>query len=135
MPVERARKVLSNLVLMHRHDQNFDIETLERIDYFLNEPDVAANPEQHEELIHAMRLEALLVTNNSPYAMVRGSVDVTDDPEMPALTLRVFVIGTLACAVGSAINQIFVIRFPGISIGSNTMQLLACKYYQLNSRL
>jgi len=127
MPVERARKILTNLVLMHQHDQNFDMDTLERIKTFLHDEDVQNNPNDHEALIHAMRIEALLVTNNSPYAMVRGCVDVTDDMDMPSITFRMLLLGILACGIGSAINQIFSIRYPGISLDSSSVQLLACE--------
>lgn len=139
MPTERALKVgpqltglaneqiLKNVHLMHKHDQNFDIEILHRIEQFITDPEIQTNPDKHAGLIHAMRIEALLVTNNSPYAMVRGVVDVADDPEMPSLTIRVWILGILACGVGSVINQLFSIRYPSILLDSSTIQLLACK--------
>lgn len=114
---------------MHKHDQNFDIDTLQVIEEFINNPEVETHPEKYKELIHAMRLQALLVTNNSPYAMVRGVVDVTDDPETPSLTLRVWLLGILACGVGSLVNQLFTIRYPSIAIDSSTIQLVACPLY------
>lgn len=111
---------------MHKHDQNFDTETLHRMQQFLEDPEVVERPEDYQELIHAMRLEAILVTNNSPYAIVRGVVDPDDDPSMPALTIRVWIIGCLMCGIFSVINQLFTIRYPSILVSSSVVQLLSC---------
>ena len=40
-------------------------------------------------------------------AMVRAVVSEDDDPTLPNLTFRVLVLGTILCAVGAAISQLF----------------------------
>ncbi len=48
-----------------------------------------------------------------------------DDPSIPALTVRAFIIGIVYVAAGAFINQFFSIRQPGITVSSNVAQLLA----------
>jgi OPT family small oligopeptide transporter len=72
-----------------------------------------------------MKIEAALITNNSPYAEVRSVVGNSDDPNMPVSTVRAWLIGivlSLACAF---VNIFFEIRRPAISVTSNVPQLLA----------
>ena len=116
---------------LHEHDQNFPGSALERITEFLNNPDVLANPNKHYDLITEMKLEALLVTENSPYGEVRANVENTDDPTLPSLTLRVWVIGVLFSGVGAFINELFAIRNPSVYVTANVAQLLACEWYPL----
>lgn len=40
-------------------------------------------------------------------AMVKAVVPETDDPSLPNLTFRVFVLGSILCGVGAAISQLF----------------------------
>lgn len=87
--------------------------------------DVFAAPEHHGDLIYEMKLEAALITNNSPYAEVRSVVDNHDDPSMPSSTIRVWVIGLVFSAVMAFVNQLFSIRQPSIGLSSNVAQLLA----------
>lgn len=112
---------------MHKHDQNFPTDILLRMNEFLDNPDVLANPELHGDLIHEMKLEAVMVTENSPYAEVRGVVDPVDDFDMPTFTIRVWIIGVLFSGAGAFINQLFSIRMPNISVGTEVAQLLACE--------
>jgi OPT family small oligopeptide transporter len=72
-----------------------------------------------------MKIEAALITNNSPYAEVRAVVDNTDEPNMPVSTIRSWTIGVLFSVILAFINQLFDIRQPRISIDSNVAQLLA----------
>ncbi|TXT10851.1 hypothetical protein VHUM_02356 [Vanrija humicola] len=88
-------------------------------------PDVLEHPELHAELVHEMRLEALLATENSPFAIVRAVADPTDDPTLPALTFRVWVIGIVFSGIGAFVNQLFSIRQPSVSISVSTAQLVA----------
>lgn len=93
----------------------------------LRNPDVLANPERYPELIHEMKVEAILATENSPYLEVRANVDPTDDQSMPSLTFRVLLIGSVFSAVGSFIDTLFGYRYPAVYIGANVAQLLACE--------
>jgi hypothetical protein len=72
-----------------------------------------------------MRLEAALITNNSPYAEVRAVVDNKDDPNMPCSTIRAWALGCLFSVILAFVNQLFNIRQPLIYIESNVAQLLA----------
>lgn len=110
---------------MYQYNQNFPAHTLESINELLDNPDVTAHPESHGALIHAMKLEAALVTGNSPYAEVRAVVDPTDDPTMQSLTFRVWAIGILFSVVGAFINELFGQRNPPIGVSSDVGQLLA----------
>lgn len=65
---------------------------------------------------------------NSPYAEVRANVEATDDPTMPALTIRVWVIGCIFAAAGSFIDSFFLMRNPPVYIGANVAQLLSCEW-------
>jgi len=94
---------------MHQHDQNFPVETIEKITTFLNSEDIMEHPEKHQAFINEMKLEALLVTENSPYAMVRAVVDPVDDPAMPSLTFRVWFIGIIFAGAGAFINELWVL--------------------------
>ena len=72
-----------------------------------------------------MKLEAALITNNSPYAEVRAVVSNQDDPEIACGTIRAWVIGLCFSALLGFINQLFSIRQPSITILSNVAQLLS----------
>jgi hypothetical protein len=109
------------------YDQNFPGTALERMNDFLDNPDVLERPEKHIELIEEMKMEAILSTENSPYAEVRAVVDPDDDPNMPSLTIRVWIIGCLFSGAGSFIDSFFLMRNPPVYIGANVAQLLSCK--------
>jgi OPT family small oligopeptide transporter len=83
------------------------------------------SPEKHEDIIYEMKLEAALISNNSPYAEVRAVVDNHDDVNMPSSTFRSWTIGLAFSALLGFINQLFSIRQPNIVILSNVAQLLA----------
>lgn len=72
-----------------------------------------------------MKLEAALITNNSPYAEVRAVVDNHDDPTLPVSTIRAWVIGIVLSVAASFVNVFFDIRFPSITVSNNVPQLLA----------
>jgi hypothetical protein len=125
------RQIITSVYKLHEHDQNFPIWILEKMKHFLTDEDITARPEKHAELIHEMKLEAILVSENSPYAEVRAVVDNEDDPNTPSLTLRVWFLGTLFVIGGAFINQLFSIRQPAIAVGANVAQLLSCEYNQV----
>ena len=53
---------------------------------------------------------------DSPYAEVRASVSNTDDPDMPILTFRMWVIGIFLTVGSAAINTFFNFRKPQIYV-------------------
>ncbi len=86
---------------------------------------VVENPEKHEHLIYEMKVEAALITNNSPYAEVRAVVDNHDDPSIPSSTVRAWVIGIGFSVLLGFVNQLFSIRQPSITVMANVAQLLS----------
>ena len=54
-----------------------------------------------------MKIQAALITTNSPYAEVRAVVDNHDDPTLPVSTLRAWAIGILFSCCISFINSFF----------------------------
>lgn len=72
----------------HGRDPNFPYMILVKIDEFLADQDVFEHPEKHEELMYEMKLEAALITNNSPYAEVQAVVDNKDDHTMLSSIVR-----------------------------------------------
>lgn len=67
---------------------------------------VFENPEKHEQIIWEMKLEAALITNNSPYSEVRAVVDNKDDPNLPCGTIRAWTIGIFFSVFLAFINQV-----------------------------
>ncbi|KII95597.1 hypothetical protein PLICRDRAFT_98128 [Plicaturopsis crispa FD-325 SS-3] len=53
---------------------------------------------------------------DSPFPEVRASVSNIDDPDMPAMTIRMWFIGLLLCMASSAMNVFFNFRQPAPSI-------------------
>ncbi|TFY51053.1 hypothetical protein EVG20_g11190 [Dentipellis fragilis] len=62
---------------------------------------------------------------DSPFPEVRASVSNIDDPEMPAMTLRMWVVGLLLCMTGSAMNVFFNFRAPAPSVVPLMLLLVA----------
>lgn len=56
------------------------------------------------------------VVDESPYTEVRCAVANTDDPDMPVLTVRVWVLGLVWSIVVPMFNQYFLLRVPGVSL-------------------
>ncbi|GKT89262.1 OPT small oligopeptide transporter [Colletotrichum tofieldiae] len=48
-----------------------------------------------------------------------------DDPFLPCLTLRMWVIGIAFCLLGSGVNTLYTFRFPSISLSQSAIQFLA----------
>ncbi|KAL0938315.1 opt oligopeptide transporter [Colletotrichum truncatum] len=125
LSLEGVRTMMQTVIKIHDRDPNFPHGVLMKIHEFLDNESIFENPEKHEEIIWEMKLEAALITNNSPYAEVRAVVDNKDDPSMPCGTIRAWTIGVLFSVFLAFINQLFSVRQPLISIESNVAQLLA----------
>ena len=63
---------------------------------------------------------------DSPYPEVRASVSNVDDPEMPALTFRMWVIGLVLCMIGSGLNVFFNFRQPAPQVIPLVLVLVSC---------
>lgn len=110
---------------IHEKDPNFPSSVVQKIKAFLGNEDVFDHPENHQHLIQEMKLEAALVTSNSPYAEVRAVVSNKDDPTTLSSTIRCWIIGLAFGALLAFINQLFDIRQPAIRVMANVAQLLA----------
>ncbi|KAK9284619.1 hypothetical protein L1049_023795 [Liquidambar formosana] len=60
---------------------------------------------------------------NSPIEQVALTVPITDDPTLPAVTFRTWILGTLACVVLSFLNQFFWYRKEPLTITSVSAQI------------
>ncbi|KAK3346905.1 OPT oligopeptide transporter protein-domain-containing protein [Lasiosphaeria hispida] len=125
MSLEEVKSLMENVLQIHENDPNFPQPIIDKAKEFLETPDVFAHPDRHKVLIAEMKLEAALITNNSPYSEVRGVVDNHDDPSMPSSTIRAWVIGLSFSSLIGFINTFFGIRQPPISLGPNVVQLLS----------
>ncbi|KAI1170423.1 OPT family small oligopeptide transporter [Nemania sp. FL0916] len=100
----------------HRHhfDPNLPTDEIELVDKALTsrsfEKDAGVN--------------AALVEDDSPYAEVRAVVP-SHDADLPANTIRAWAIGLILCTVGSAVNMLFSLRNPSVTITTYVIQLVA----------
>ncbi|KAF5023251.1 hypothetical protein F66182_4684 [Fusarium sp. NRRL 66182] len=125
LSLEDVRRTMEQVYRLHRRDPNFPLSVIEKIELFIHNDDVFQHPEHHDALIQEIKIEAALITNNSPYSEVRAIVDNHDDPSMPCSTIRAWFVGLVFCCAVSFINSFFEIRQPMISVGATVPQLLA----------
>lgn len=62
--------------------------------------------------------------NDSPIEEVRLTVPITDDPTLPCLTFRTWVLGLISCAALAFLNQFFGYRQNSLSVTSVSAQIL-----------
>ncbi|WFD42790.1 hypothetical protein MPSI1_001440 [Malassezia psittaci] len=62
---------------------------------------------------------------DSPYPEVRASVSNTDDPTMPAVTIRMWAIALLLSCIGGAVNTFLSLRYPSPTLSPVVLQLIA----------
>jgi hypothetical protein len=98
----------------HKFDPNFPIDELTDID--------AAIATGHAE--KGIEIEHALMEDNSPYPEVRAVVR-NYDVDLPANTVRAWVIGLILCALGSGVNMLFSLRNPSVSITTYVIQLIS----------
>ncbi|KAK7047217.1 hypothetical protein VNI00_006883 [Paramarasmius palmivorus] len=65
------------------------------------------------------------IEEESPYPEVRSAVANTDDFDMPASTLRAWVIGLAFAILIPGLNQFFFFRFPSVTITGLVGQLVS----------
>ncbi|KAF8891861.1 oligopeptide transporter [Infundibulicybe gibba] len=68
---------------------------------------------------------------DSPFPEVRASVSNIDDPDMPALTLRMWFIGLSLCMVSSGLNVFFNFRSPAPSVVPLALLLISYPFGKL----
>jgi len=59
-----------------------------------------------------------VLEEDSPYPEVRSAVANFDDPEMPASTIRAWILGIFWAILLSGMNQFFYYRYPSVVIGN-----------------
>ncbi|KAI0007044.1 small oligopeptide transporter [Xylariaceae sp. FL0662B] len=111
---DNALDTLKNFEQQHILDPNLPVEDLNDVDAAL----ASGNVEK------GMQVEASLLEDNSPYPEVRAAVR-NYDIDLPANTIRAWVIGLILCTAGSAINMLFSLRNPSITITTYVVQLVA----------
>jgi hypothetical protein len=67
----------------------------------------------------------VVLEDDSPYPEVRAAVANTDDTDMPANTLRSWVIGIMFAILVPGLNQFFFFRYPSVTISTIAAQLMA----------
>ncbi|KAK3308463.1 OPT oligopeptide transporter protein-domain-containing protein [Chaetomium strumarium] len=123
--VEDTKRLMEQVHKQHCRDPNFPIQIIEKIEEFLGHDEAFTDPEKHEQLIEEMKIQAALITNNSPYAEVRAVVDNHDDPTLPVSTIRAWAMGIFFSCCISFVNSFFDVRMPSIVVISTVPQLLA----------
>lgn len=68
---------------------------------------------------------------NSPVKQVALTVSTTDDPSLPVLTFRMWVLGTLSCVLLSFLNQFFWYRTEPLTITAISAQIAVVPLGQL----
>jgi hypothetical protein len=81
-------------------------------------------PHRNDDAEKAVRVEAVSEEDDSPYPEVRTAVR-NYDVDLPANTIRAWVIGLILCTVGSTVNMLFSLRNPSITITTYVIQLVA----------
>jgi OPT family small oligopeptide transporter len=107
-------KSLKQFEKLHKLDPNLPIDELNDVDAAI----ATGNAEKGIEIEHA------LMEDNSPYPEVRAVVR-NYDIDVPANTIRAWVIGLFLCTVGSGVNMIFSLRNPSITVNTYVVQLVA----------
>ena len=108
-----ANKEVKFLRKLHRWDPNLSSD----IDQGMSKAAADHDATAELELIN-------LIENDSPYPEVRAAVRNWDE-EMPANTIRAWVIGMLMVTLGSAMNLLFSLKSPSIVITAFVAQLVA----------
>ncbi|KAL2662496.1 hypothetical protein GLYMA_02G047200v4 [Glycine max] len=98
--------------------------------WFSNYSTMANDPEINSPLIkrHVNNADANTSSSpdggeNSPIEQVALTVPVGDDPSLPSFTFRTWILGTLACALLSFLNQFFGYRREPLSVTAISAQI------------
>lgn len=113
--IHNVEKHLQTDFLDHRiNDPNMETEKIDAIERVIEQGDYKAEAQIEEDL-----------EEDSPYPEVRAAVSNVDDPSMPVMTFRTWVLGMLFTIVIPGVNQLLSYRYPTVTITSFVAQLLA----------
>lgn len=107
-------KSLQQFEKSYKFDPNLPIDELTDVDAAI----ATGNAEKGIEIEHA------LMEDNSPYPEVRAVVR-NYDVDLPANTIRAWVIGMILCTIGSGVNMLFSLRNPSVTVTTYVVQLVA----------
>ncbi|KAK2978667.1 hypothetical protein RJ640_019124 [Escallonia rubra] len=89
------------------------------------------NITEDEEDASKSEIEKEEAEENSPIRQVALTVSTDDDPSLPVLTFRMWVLGTLSCVLLSFLNQFFWYRTEPLSITAISAQIAVVPLGQL----
>ncbi|KAM3486092.1 hypothetical protein MY8738_000843 [Beauveria namnaoensis] len=107
-----AQEQLRNVQRHHLNDPNLPDEFIDEVADALASSDPKTVIAEVEHILE-----------DSPYPEVRAAVRISDE-DVPANTIRAWVIGMLFTTVGSGLNMLFSMRAPSITITTYVAQLL-----------
>lgn len=120
---EEALETLKAAYEYHKEDINIDYVDLERIKKLTlghqEWPELSV-----EEYEFQVKFETSIIADWSPYAEVRSSTSMLDNPVEPCETIRMYLIGIIYANLGSLVGTFFVNRFPAITLPFLALQLL-----------
>lgn len=128
----QAVSILHRTVEEHDDDPNFPTYAKEYMLGLINKTNPNISSSQYT---FALKLEAALIHFHSTYPEVRAICDPTDDPETPAETWRVYLLGIIWVLISSGVNQFFEPRMPPISLPMPLLQFLVYPCGKLLERL
>lgn len=128
----QAISILHRTIEEHDNDPNFPPHTKKYLRQLINKEAIEISDEKYS---FALRLEAALIHFHSPYPEVRAISDPIDNPEEPAETWRVYLLGIVWVIIGSGVNQFFEPRMPPISVPMPLLQFLVYPCAKLLERL
>ncbi|VVT57172.1 uncharacterized protein SAPINGB_P005570 [Magnusiomyces paraingens] len=129
----QAISILQKTIEEHENDPNFPEYTQQYLKQLITKQGFTTISEENYSF--SLRLEASLIHFHSSYPEVRAISDPTDNPEEPAETWRVYLLGIIWVMVGSGVNQFFEPRMPPISVPMPLLQFLVYPCGKLLERL
>ncbi|KAL4339909.1 hypothetical protein GQ457_08G035270 [Hibiscus cannabinus] len=97
----------------------------------VNSPSSASSSSKSEEEINRVQVQEEEEEENSPVRQVALTVPTTDDPCLPVLTFRMWVLGTISCVLLSFLNQFFWYRTEPLTITAISAQIAVVPLGQL----
>ncbi|WPH01785.1 OPT family small oligopeptide transporter [Acrodontium crateriforme] len=108
----------------HEYDPNLPDEAIDAI----HEATKTADPERVRQVDGE-------ITESSPYESVRAAVRDTDDPSLPANTLRAWILGFIFVTFSAGVNMFLSMRSPAISIPTVVILLIVYPVGQLWAKI
>jgi len=135
-----ANRKLNAFEKAHKWDPNLDTDQLDEIDDAVNARDPNAEGRLYDEIFEnspypevclfmhdSTEFDTLPINNvlcKTKYLQVRAAVRNYDE-ELPANTIRAWVLGLLLTTIASGLNALFSLRSPTLTISSFVVQLVA----------